>query len=157
MNLVQKLRSLHDDIKSGDGLKIVDAWATIARLLPRSTTDQAEAKRIIEEQDATALDVLLASIENPKAAKPESPVPEATHQEMKDAMHAFRKRLKLARLNDESKIGGRQLTGGKRSEIDAVEAPRDYPERVWKALVHAGKLRDAGGGFYTDAEDRPRL
>ena len=69
-------------------------------------------------------------------------------------MHAFRKRLKLARLNDESKLGGRYTSGGKRSGIDAVQPPGEYPDRVWKALVQAGRLVDAGGGFYADAEDR---
>lgn len=158
MNAIQKLRQLCNDITdSNDGLAIVDAWAVVARLLPRATSDPAEAQRIIKEQDGPALSRMIDAIENPQKAAPATAPAEATHQEMKDAMHAFRKRLKLARLNDESKLGGRLMTGGKKSEIDAVEAPRDFPPRVWKALVRAGKLRDTGQGFYADAEDRPRI
>ncbi len=154
MNAIQKLRQLHSEItQSGDGLKIVDAWAVVARLLPRATADQHEAKRVIDEQDAGGLGALIDRIENP-ASSASSAAVEATHQEMKDAMHAFRKRLKLARLNDESKLGGRYTSGGKRSGIDAVQPPGEYPDRVWKALVQAGRLVDAGGGFYADAEDR---
>lgn len=157
MNAIQKLRQLHTDIAaSSDGLKIVDAWGVVARLLPRATTDQDEAQRVIAEQDAQGLDALIRAIENP-APKAETVEAEATHQEMKDAMHAFRKRLKLARLNDESKLGGRLMTGGKVSDIDAMEAPRDFPPRVWKALVNDGRLKDAGQGFYIDAEDTPRI
>lgn len=158
MNAIQKLRQLCNDITdSNDGLAIVDAWAVVARLLPRATSDPAEAQRIIKEQDGPALSRMIDAIENPQKAAPATAPADATHQEMKDAMHAFRKRLKLARLNDESKLGGRLMTGGKKSEIDAVEAPRDFPPRVWKALVRAGKLRDTGQGFYADAEDRPRI
>jgi hypothetical protein len=156
MNAIQKLRQLHTEItESADGLKIVDAWGVVARLLPRATTEQDEAARIVEQKDGAALGALLDRIENP--APPAAAKAEATHQEMKDAMHAFRKRLKLSRLNDESKLGGRYTSGGKKSKIDAVEAPREFPPRVWKALVEAGKLRDAGQGFYSDAEDRPRI
>lgn len=158
MNAIQKLRELHTDISaSADGLKIVDAWGVVARLLPRATSDQTEAARVIKEQDAAGLGAMLDAIENPGAPAVETVKPEATHQEMKDAMHAFRKRLKLMRLNDESKLGGRQMTGGKLSDIDAVEGLREFPPRVWKALVAAGRLRDAGQGFYCDAEDRPRI
>ena len=76
---------------------------------------------------------------------------DVSHDDKKAALRAFHKRLKLARLNDESKLGGRYTSGGKTSKIDAVEAPREFPERVWKALVADGTLRDTGGGFYADA------
>lgn len=156
MNAIQKLRQLHTEIAgSGDGLTIVDSWRVVERLLPRATNDREEADRVIAEQDADGLGRLIDAIENP------SPVggsegAEATHEEKKAALRAFHKRLKLARLNDESKLGGRLMTGGKQSEIDAVEAPREFPGRVWKALVADGTLRDCGGGFYADASERPR-
>lgn len=157
MNAIQKLRQLHTEIaESGDGLKIVDAWATVARLLPRATTDAAEAQRVLSEKDAEGLGRMIDAIENP-VPKASTSQAEATHEEKKAALRAFHKRLKLARLNDESKLGGRLMTGGKKSEIDAVEAPREFPPRVWKALVADGTLRDTGGGFYADASDRPRI
>lgn len=152
MNAIQKLRQLSDEVQSADGLKIVDAWATIARLLPRSTTEQEEAARIVRDQDAEALAALIDRIDSPPPAP--KPAGEATAKEKKDAMHAFRKRLKLARLNDESKLGGRYTSGGKTSKIDSVEPPNEYPRRVWQALAAEGKLVDTGKGFYADAEDR---
>lgn len=156
MNALQKLRQLHTDIaEAKDGFKVVDAWALAQRLIARMPVDQAEVKRVFAEQDAEGLDTLIRRLEDPDAFAPKQ-APEATAQEMKDAMHAFRKRLKLARLNDESKLGGRHLSGGKKSDIDAIEPPRDYPKRVWDALVEAGRLRYTGQGFYADAEDGPR-
>ncbi|MBI1302568.1 MAG: hypothetical protein GC172_02100 [Phycisphaera sp.] len=67
---------------------------------------------------------------------------------MKAAMKAFRKRLKFARLDAESRLGVRPTTTGKKAEIDAIIAPSDYPRSVWEALVAAGRLRREGGGFY---------
>ncbi len=67
---------------------------------------------------------------------------------LKRAMKAFRKRMKLTRLNEESKLGRNPLTSGKKSEVDAIMPPRQYPDEVWQALVAQGKLKDAAGGFY---------
>jgi hypothetical protein len=75
-------------------------------------------------------------------------VPKVDADVMRAAMKAFRKRLKFARLDAESRLGVRPTTTGKRAEIDAIIAPSDYPRSVWEALVGAGRLRREGGGFY---------
>ncbi len=67
-------------------------------------------------------------------------------------MRAYTKRLKLARLADESRLGNRYTTGGRKSAIDAIIPPEEFPPEVWKALALAGKLRDTGGGFYAPVE-----
>lgn len=67
---------------------------------------------------------------------------------LKRAMKAFRKRLKLTRLNEESKLGRNPLTSGKKSEVVAIMPPHQYTDEVWKALTIQGKLKDTGGGFY---------
>lgn len=67
---------------------------------------------------------------------------------LKRALKAFRKRLKLTRLNEESKLGRNPLTGGRKSDVVAIMPPRDYPDEVWKELVRLGRLKDAGRGFY---------
>jgi hypothetical protein len=69
-------------------------------------------------------------------------------EQLKSAMKAFRKRLKLTRLDDESRLGNRAMTGGRQSQIVAILAPREYPPAVWEELVKQGKLKDAGSGFY---------
>ncbi len=79
------------------------------------------------------------------AAGSEAPLDPA---ELKRAMKAFRKRLKLTRLNEESKLGRNPLTSGKKSDVVAIMPPRQYPDAVWQELIRRGRLKDAGNGFY---------
>jgi hypothetical protein len=69
------------------------------------------------------------------------------------AIKVFRKRLRYARLDAESRLGVGPMSSGKRNDIDAIEAPREYPMPVWRALVAAGRLRSVGGGFFALAVD----
>lgn len=75
-------------------------------------------------------------------------------ENLKRALKAFKKRLKLSRLDDESTLGGRQCTGGRRSGIVAIRPPNQFPREVWDALVESGRLTTAGDGLYALAEDR---
>ena len=67
---------------------------------------------------------------------------------LKRAMKALRKRLKLTRLDDESKLGHRATSSGKQSQIVAIMPPYGYPQEIWDELVAQGKLKDSGRGFY---------
>lgn len=71
-----------------------------------------------------------------------------TPAELSRAMQAFKKRLKLTKLDSESKLGYGPMTGGRPSGIVAIEAPREYPRSVWEALVAQGKLKKASQGMY---------
>jgi hypothetical protein len=73
-------------------------------------------------------------------------------EDLKRAYKAFRKRLKLTRLDDESKVNRRPVTGGKGSGIVAIAPPVEFPQEVWDALVKQGKLKYAGHGLYELAE-----
>ncbi len=77
-----------------------------------------------------------------------TPSSSPTPEELKRALKAFRKRLKLTRLEEESKIAGGPLSGGRRSGIVAIMPPIDFPPSVWEELVRQGKLRKAGHGMY---------
>ncbi len=154
MNAIQKLRQLTTEVNKGPA-SAMQAWPVIARLLPRMPLDQAEVARVCEARDPVGLDVLIPRLENPTAQqepKPDPAIAAVTHEEMKAAMHAFNKRLKLARLNDESRLGGHYTTTGRASQIDAIVPPSEYEPPVWKALVAAGRLRYTGEGFYAPAE-----
>ncbi len=76
-----------------------------------------------------------------------------TPQYLKQALKAFKKRLKLTRLDEESTIGGGPLSGGRDSGIVAIQPPNQYPREVWEKLVEQGKLRRAGGGMYELVQD----
>ena len=81
-----------------------------------------------------------------------SPTP-PTHEELKQALKAFRKRLKLARLDEESKVTRRPVTSGKDAGIVAITPPGQFPPAVWEELVRQGKLKRAGRGMYELAEE----
>ena len=69
-------------------------------------------------------------------------------QVLKRAMKAFKKRLKLMRLDDESSLGGGPFSSGRDSGIVAIQPPNQYPREVWDKLVELGRLRRGEGGLY---------
>lgn len=71
-----------------------------------------------------------------------------TKETLQRAIKAFKKRLKLARLDDESRLGRDPTSKGGRSGICAVQPPEQYPREVWEALAAAGRLRSLGQGLY---------
>ena len=75
------------------------------------------------------------------------PAPPSKEQ-LKHAFKAFKKRLKITRLDAESQISGSPLTSGRDSGIVAIQPPGDFPQAVWDELVRQGKLKKAGGGTY---------
>ncbi|MEL6497941.1 MAG: hypothetical protein AAGJ54_10210 [Planctomycetota bacterium] len=149
MNLTQKLRQLHADIaEAKDGFKIVDAWALAERLTLRLPVDLEDASRVFKEKDAAGLLAIIDRLENPPK-KEEVKLPEFDHDDLAAAMRAFKNRLKVIRLNDESKLGGRYTSGGRKSKADAIEPPSGFDPLIWKVLARDGRLIDTGGGFYS--------
>ncbi len=71
-----------------------------------------------------------------------------SNDELKRAFKAFRKRLKLTRLDEESRIGRNPVTSGKSSGIIAISPPTEFSQAVWDELVRQGKLKHAGRGTY---------
>ncbi len=78
---------------------------------------------------------------------------ELTPEYLKKALKAFKKRLKLTRLDEESSLGGGPFSKGGNSGIIAIQPPREYPHAVWEKLVEQGRLRSAGSGMYELTED----
>jgi hypothetical protein len=69
-------------------------------------------------------------------------------QELKAAMKAFRKRLKLTQLDDQSRLGVGPMSSGRQSGIVAITPPDQYPQAVWDELTRQGKLKTSGDGLY---------
>ncbi len=74
----------------------------------------------------------------------DSPTPD----DLRNALKAFKKRLKLSRLDDESSLGHGPMSSGRSSGIVAITPPQQYPRTVWDQLVAQGKLKYAGQGMY---------
>ena len=69
-------------------------------------------------------------------------------EELRKAMKAFKKRLKLSRLDAESRLGRGAMTSGTRSGIISITPPHQYPKAVWDELVRRGRLKYVGQGLY---------
>jgi hypothetical protein len=80
----------------------------------------------------------------------QSPVPGGApaRVELKAAIKAFKKRLKLTQLDADSELTRRPMTGGSKSSIFAIVPPNQFPQAVWDELVKQGKLKYAGYGTY---------
>ncbi len=84
---------------------------------------------------------------------PENAGQPPSKEELKQAFKAFKKRLKLTRLDDESQLSRRPVTGGKPSGVVAITPPSQFPPAVWDELVRQGKLRKGGHGTYELVEE----
>jgi len=69
-------------------------------------------------------------------------------ENFKRAMKAFKKRLKLTRLDDESGLCHSSAVKSRGTGIVAVRPPETYPQSVWDKLVEMGKLQNTGNGLY---------
>jgi hypothetical protein len=84
----------------------------------------------------------------PASTPAETPPPDVLAR----ALKAFKKRLKLTRLDHESRIGVGPMSSGRPSGIVAITPPNDYPRAVWDALVAQGRLKKASPGQYELAQ-----
>ena len=85
---------------------------------------------------------------------PENPsTSRVSKEDVKRAFKAFKKRLKLTRLDAESSIAGGPLSSGRSSGIVAIAPPHEFPQPVWDELVRQGKLKPAGRGMYELVEE----
>ena len=73
----------------------------------------------------------------------------ATDEELKRALKAFKKRLKLTKLDEES---GLSRGGGKKSGITGITPPSGHPPGIWDELVSKGKLKRDMGNTYSLVE-----
>lgn len=69
---------------------------------------------------------------------------------LKHALKAFKKRLKLTRLDHESKLGYGPMTKGSQrdSGIVGIMPPNQFPQAIWDELARLGKLKHIGQGLY---------
>ena len=71
---------------------------------------------------------------------------------LKRAFKAFKKRLKLTALDEDSRLGKGAFSNGPQG-VCAIQPPNQYPQEVWDELCRQGKLRHSGHGLY----ELPRL
>jgi hypothetical protein len=77
----------------------------------------------------------------------------STEEDMKKALKAFRKRLKMTQLEEDSRLGHSPLTGAK-NKIVSMRPPAGFGKDVWEDLANLGFLKRDGGGFYEIVEGK---
>jgi len=126
------------------------AWGALQKELLGSTLPAADIAATIMRRDPKSLNKLIMRLRGHDVA-PE-PVIEADHtinpETLRDAMKAFRKRLKLTQLDHESRLGRSPLTTGKDAAFDSILPPHQYPAAVWETLTVMGELVTTGRGYY---------
>ena len=76
-----------------------------------------------------------------------------TEEDMKKALKAFRKRLKVTQLDEDSRLGHSPLTGAK-SRIVSMQPPAGFGKEVWEELANRGFLKRDGVGFFELVEGK---
>ena len=153
------LEELHHRLIEGDSVSAGPVWGEVHQTLLKTRADKKFVMRIIGTRDADELTRLIDALKNGQtapeasASQPSNPASTVDPEQTKHAMRAFRKRLKLTRLDDESRITVRPMTGGKASQIRAILPPHEYEREIWDDLIRQGQLRDAGQGFFELAEE----
>ena len=99
--------------------------------------------------DPSELTPLAAASQTPSDIPGSKPVAETLSKELlKSAYNTFKKRWKLTRLDQESRVGRGPMSSGQKSTIVGIQPPNQFPAEVWEALVKQGKLKYAGNGQY---------
>ena len=123
-------------------------WREVFRLLHKADLPWSRFAGVVGMRDVEGLAALMEQLRAPREdpALSDAPAPEA--EVCKRALRAFRKRLKLTRLDEESSLGHGPLSKGGGSSAEAMTPPTEWPDAVWRELVRQGKLRYLGRGFY---------
>ncbi len=160
--MLTRLSELVSELYLSEGeVKVRKAWESAAGALTHLGVDPATVRKVCEPRDLKALAQLVDDLNRgvkpptpgsaPSApVAPAAPADPLAPETLKSALKAFRKRMKVTRLDDESQIGSSRnpLTSGARSSIVAIQPPNQFPRAVWDELVKQGKLKSAGRGFY---------
>ena len=85
-------------------------------------------------------------------SEPSSPSDAPTPEELRRAMKAFKKRLKLTQLDADSSLGVGPMSGGRSSGIVAILPPAQFRQAIWDELVARGRLEAEGHGLYRIAD-----
>ena len=118
-------------------------WDAAKQALASEKQPDADLAAAIEIRDAAALKGILDAWTEGKR-----PLPEHDRDLLKRAMRAFRKRLRVTLLDDESGAGRNPVSSGRSSGILGVSPPRDFPREIWLELARQGRLVNRGQGIF---------
>ncbi len=119
------------------------AWAEASRALAATQEEDVELYVAIDEHDLDALSTIVR-----QWASNERTLPKHDRDVLKRALKAFRKRLKIVRLDSVSTAGHGPMSSGRQSSIVGVQPPDQYPQEVWDELARQKRLIAGRDGIY---------
>ena len=142
--LINRMRNIAGRIAAASNSDDADeGWVEMEATLAQAGADETEEIALpVLEQSLEQVHALLDGWEAGTAA-----LSEWDKAVLKRALKAYRKRLKLMRLDDESSSSRNPLSRGEESTILGVRPPEQYAEEIWQFLVLQGRLRDVGNGL----------
>jgi len=148
--LVTKLEELLVAIREyADPRRAGAEWKQIYKLLQKTDLPTTRVANVVAMRGVDQLIELIDQFRDQNSSTVPTDTPAPDPETCKHAMKAFRKRLKLTQLDDESQINNRNpLSKGAQSKIRSIIPPNDWPQAVWQELARQNKLRYTGDGFY---------
>ena len=135
-----------------DPRRAAGEWKHVHKLLKDTPLPAGRVTHVVGMRDVAGLAEMIDQLRTPADAPLSSASPSAdapTAETCSRALRAFRKRLKLTILDEDSKLGRGPLSKGARSrDSAAITPPVEWPESVWQELVRRGKLHHIGHGLY---------
>ena len=132
-----------------DSRRAAHEWKQAYDILLKTDLPPGSVRHVVGMRDVVRLAELIDQLRAPAAASASPPADAPSDETCKKALQAFRKRLSLTVLDEESKISSHSpLSKGAGASVAAIVPPREWPESVWQELVRQGKLRYIGHGFY---------
>lgn len=118
-------------------------WNHAKHALESTRAQEPELAQVIDGRDLTALRAIVEQWSTGKRL-----LPKQDREVLSRAMKAFRKSLKVTRLDAESTIGGGPMSGGRSSGIAGMRPPDRYPREVWDELARQKRLISVGHGIF---------
>ena len=147
--IVTKLNELLTAIGGYDDPRRASAeWKQVYKLLQKTDVPPGRVTSMVGMRDVGRLTEVIARLSAPEADAPPPPGDAPDAETCRKALKAFRKRVTVTRLDDESKLGRGPLSKGAGSGPLAISPPIEWPDEVWRELARQGKLRDVGHGLY---------
>lgn len=120
-----------------------DPWLQARNALGESRKSEPDLAAAVDAKDAAALRTIVDAWTSGARQ-----LPEQDREVLRRAVKAFRKSLKITRLDAESSIGANPMTSGRESSIVGMVPPPRYPRDVWDELVRQRRLSGGKHGIY---------
>jgi len=146
---VTKLEELLAAIRAyDDPRRAATEWKQAYRLLQKVGLPPRRFASTVGMRDVAGLAELIDHLRSPDASAAPAAADAQSPETCRRALRAFRKRLAVTRLDEESKLGRGPLSKGPSTSAAAITPPAEWPDSVWQELVRQGKLRYIGHGLY---------